>query len=269
MANISVPANQTVLNTPLFQQSFKNDPKFGDALHRAEASDPAVYLTRLLNLSLNAFGEDCVIYGMKVKFNSGLNSTLAEFKINPGIFIKDSTLLELINESTISCVVNSDYDHLIISIHYDFSENIEENPFEIHLSLWNKTTEKIDSLAGKLILGVFKYEIDGMLNLSRIEDVTLDDNSSLPMANITQRNTLGNIIGTSIVKPNPKPVREMYRKLLESRDLHPNDVLFQDQTGINGLDYQPPLYYFLGLPLFDKIVPENTLFVELGLFGEY
>lgn len=267
MNNILAPSNQIIYNTPLYQSTLKNDPKFGDATnHPPDGSDPSVYLTRLLNLTLRSFGEDCVIKGSKVHFNkSGIGSITAEFKINSGIFIKDSTLLELTEEVTVDHGTDLDYDHFVISVHYDFSENVEDNPIEIHCTLWNESTEKVDGLAGGLILGLFKYELSGSV-LTKIEDVTYDLNTGIPKSDITMRNVNGDIIGTAKVKPVPMCVRNMFDNLLKSRDLHPNDILFSEQTGINGEAFQTGLYYVLSLPLYDRIEPYNTILSEYGFF---
>jgi hypothetical protein len=269
MSNILVPSNQVVINTPLFQQSFKNDPKFGDAIHHGpDGSDPAVYLTRLLNLTLGAFGDDCVIKGSRVSVDSGLGTDTIRFKVNAGLFIKDTTLLELTEPTYVDYTADNRYDHFVISVHYDFSENVESNPLEIHCSLWSSDTERVSTLPGQLILGIFSFVQVGA-NVTSIEDVTIDVNTGLPKANINMRNVNSDLLGIGKVKPNPLPVKEMYRKLLESRDLRPNDILAADGVGLDGELFQPPLYYVLGLPLFDKLVPENTLFVELGIFGTY
>ncbi|MBC8427385.1 MAG: hypothetical protein H8D97_00690 [Proteobacteria bacterium] len=267
--NILAPSNQTVYNTPLYQQSFKQDPKYGDSTaHPPDGSDPAVYLTRLLNLTLRAFGDDCIIKGSRVKINSGIGTNTIQFKVESGLFIKDTTLLELTEDVYVDLTADNRFDHYIISVHYDFSENIEDNPLEIHVSMWDSGDEEISTLPGQLVLAVFKYEMDG-INVSRIEDVSLDYNTGLSRTEMTFRNVNLDPIGIGRVRPNPLPVKEMYRKLLESRDLHPNDILFAETWGIDEKEYQVPLYYVLGLPVFDKIEPMNTLLVELGHFGNY
>ena len=209
-----------------------------------------------------------MIKGSRVKVNTGLNTNEIEFKVEPGVFIKDTTLLELTEDVLVTYIGDNRFDHMIVSVHYDFSENVEYNPLEIHCSLWDSTDEQVSTLPGQLVLGVFKYEMTGA-NVTRIEDVTLDVDTGLSRADMTFRNVNLDVIGMGKARPNPLPVAEMYHKLLESRDLHPNDILFAETWGINEEEFQVPLYFPLGLPLFDKIVPENLLFVELGLFGDY
>jgi hypothetical protein len=266
MNNIMSPSNQTVYNTPLYQQALKNDPKYGDAIHHApDGSDPSIYLTRLLNLTLRAFGEDCVIKGSRVKVNSGLNTNEIEFRVESGMFIKDTTLLELTEDTLVTYIGDNRFDHMIISVHYDFSENVEDNPLEIHCSLWDSTDESVSTLPGQLVLGVFKYEMTGA-NVTRIEDVTLNVNSGLPRQDMVFRNVNLDPIGIGKIRPNPLPIKEMYRKLLESRDLVPNDILYAEGWGINYNEFQQPLYYVLSLPLYDKIEPYNTILSEYGFF---
>ena len=236
--NIVLPENQVVFNTPLAQQNFRNDPKFGDKNARAGgiASDPSVYLVRLLNNSLISMGRDCVIKDLIVEVESGIETRVIEFKINPGLFIKDSTLLELKEEVFVDNQLDplDTSDHFIVGLNYEFSEEVEENLFNITCSLWDSNTEIIsdDGFSGGLILGLFEILRDPItMNIVALEDKTISRFDGYPHLPINLKNSIGDPLGIGHVHPQPEPIKKIYHSLLERGIVSPYKMFKRETSG--------------------------------------
>jgi large repetitive protein len=237
MSNIVLPDNQVVFNTPLFQQNLRQDPKFGDENARVGgiASDPSVYLVRLLNNSLQSMGRDCVIKDLIVDVNAGIETRTIEFKVNPGLFIKDSTLLELKEEVLVDNQLDplDTSDHFIVGLNYEFSEEVEENLFNITCSLWDSNTEIIsdDGFSGGLILGLFEVLRDTNMNIVALEDKTLSRFDGYPHPPINLKDSIGDPLGIGHVHPQPEPIKKIYHSLLQRGVVSPYKMFKRETSG--------------------------------------
>jgi hypothetical protein len=245
--NIITPDNQVIYNTPQYQQAMKNDTRFGDEQARPGgiASPPSIYLTRLLNTNLESLGKDCAVEGLRVELNSELDSKTLEFKINTGLFIIDSTLLELNEEVIVDRTLvspNDDtYDHLLVSVDYIFSEEVEENLFSINCSLWDSASEETSEFGGRLVLGLFELlrdEATGMI--IAIEDKTISRFTAQVHPPINLRNSIGTLIGVGHVSPRPNPVETIYQSLL-ARGIVTPYKLFKKETSGQQIHREPIL----------------------------
>jgi|SaaInlV_200m_DNA_2_1039689.scaffolds.fasta_scaffold01003_3 hypothetical protein len=112
-----------------------NDP-YQQRVLQFSAQDSRVYLSRVSNQLLKAFGNDAVIKGFDVVSSSFTGNTF-EVVIDSGILIQDSTLIEVTEQSTLSIDVSGLDDcggYLLIYTDYQYVESISYNVFSLKIA---------------------------------------------------------------------------------------------------------------------------------------
>jgi hypothetical protein len=231
--NITIP-QQIIYNTPQFQKKFKSDIKYG-----GENTPPQIYLTRLLNNTLRALSENCIIEGLKVTIDvSKLNTQSMIFNISKGHLIIDSTLFEIIDTIQIQDnILNNNYDSFIISVDYDFPATIQNKELTLKINHYNTISNISDGTPGKIILALFQYELDQSLNIINIKDISLNV-LGLPIQDIILNNV------NYQIRPLPDLVKRTFSLLFKDQILNPSLIIKNDITGINNQLYEgfsPPL----------------------------
>jgi len=112
-----------------------NDP-YQQRLLQFDNQDSRVYLSRVSNQLLKAFGNDAVIKGFDV-ISSSFTGDIFEVVIDSGILIQDSTLIEVTEQSTLSIDVSGLDDcggYLLIYTDYQYVEAISYNVFSLKIA---------------------------------------------------------------------------------------------------------------------------------------
>jgi len=113
-----------------------NDP-YQQRLLQFNTQDSKVYLSRSTNYLLKAIGDDVVLNGLSLTVNPTIDLETISLTISPGLLIQDTTLISILDSTTLTFNVRP-YDqnngYIIVYTEYQYLNIISENPLSLKIA---------------------------------------------------------------------------------------------------------------------------------------
>jgi hypothetical protein len=162
-------------------QTRYNDP-YQQRIFQFSSQDSRVYLSRISNYILKSVGNNTIIKDITI-LDKNLIDNVVTVQVSSGLLIQDSTLIELLDTSTLTLDV-SGYDHcegkLILYTNYQYLESIESNNFRLKLSfitndglIISPIDDPWDENKNNLYIEIFNFN----RNLNTIEEILHPDHT--------------------------------------------------------------------------------------------